>query len=300
MKCNEFHEKIIAYLEESLTDKERQSFDEHLTTCESCRQELEHVRAMDSLLTQKLPLYYEEIKPSPEFISRLQSNGPWNTPAKLPSRLWQWFFAPRQSRRIVTVALSAALIISLALLGPRAYMTRTSAVPAPTSSITSSEAAQVTDTTYSTDSATTPPQLKSAESGVSTRDAFTTATPGPAPAPTSPPSYAGTPAPTTAVSGGKAVSLLDISGSGTANSTPFEINTSPWHLQWSVTSGPNEIIIEIRDAETEAVLGEMKNSLTAPGMLDNATTIYNRTGNMFLVIRAAEATSWQVQVIPAP
>ena len=305
MRCNEFHEKIIAYLEGSLTDKEQQSFSEHLAECASCRQELQHARDMDSLLAEKVPAYGDAIVPSVDFISRLQSTGPWTTPAKPASGLRQWLFAPWQSRRIVTAALSAALVISLTLLGPRAYMTRESVTPAPTSGITSSEEEKgLIDRTYSIYS--TEPPAHTSQSGTSdtaTSDTTNSVAPGAVPAETGTPSMLAqtpTPIPTTVASTGNAASLITLSGSGTVNSEHFEVKTSPWELQWSVISGPGDITIEIIDSESETKLGELVNNLATPVTLVNNTTVYNRTGNIYLVVKASDTTSWQVQIIPAP
>ncbi len=304
MRCSETQEKIITYLEGSLTEKEQRSFMEHIAKCESCRQELEHAREMDSLLKQQIPAYYREIQPAPDFVARLQNTGPWNTPAKPASGLWQWLFAPWQSRRIVAAALSAALIVSLALLGPRAYMMRESTIPAPPG-ITSSESAKDGSNMTSSDNTESPSRMNQSDSsGTATKEALNTTTPSSAPSATTTNGFMSTPtpapAPTSTASLNKSVSLISMSGNGYANSAPLAISSSPWQLQWSVTSGPNDIIMEIFDSQTKIKLGEMTNNLTAPGTLDNATTVYNRTGNLYLVIKAPAATYWQVQVIPAP
>jgi len=300
VRCDEFREKIFAYFEGSLTEKEQLSFSRHLTECASCRKELQSAREMDSLLAEKMPAYAEEIIPSPDFVSLLQNSRPWYAPTKpISGGFRQWLFAPWQSRRIVTAALSLALVVSLVVLVPRAYFIQESNITAPAGSITSPESAKnnggVLSTTGSTEPVlrteqSTTPAAESfdSSSGAVPEDTFTTAaTPGLMSVP---------PTPTTDIAG---TILLDISGNGTVASAPFVVNTSPWQLQWSVINGPGDITIEIIDADSKAILGQLANNFVSSNVLANNTTVYNLTGNLSLLVTADSTTAWRVKVIPA-
>jgi len=72
MKCSEVRERIYEYLEGSLKGEDLQAFEAHLEQCQECRLELESVQALDSRLTQEVPVLWESIEPSPAFLNRLK------------------------------------------------------------------------------------------------------------------------------------------------------------------------------------------------------------------------------------
>ncbi|MCD6358958.1 MAG: zf-HC2 domain-containing protein [Dehalococcoidia bacterium] len=293
MRCDELQEKIIQYMEGSLSNEEKRAFEEHLQKCESCRVELQHAMEIDSLLKQETPRYWEEIKVPPGLAYRLESSGPWTEP-KISFNLKEWLFAPWQSRRIVTAALSTALVAALIVLIPLALMPGSPpppalnemASPAPTSEgaegIVSSIDKGGQRLGIEEDAMTTPPPM---------------ATPMPSVAPTTAPTAAPAPAAATPTSIADAMfTSYGFSGRGSQNSPPIKISSSPWQLKWSATASvPDSFVVRIVDAQTEEELGRVAVSFTSPGRMDNESLFYDKMGNFYLSIETADSTSWTVE-----
>lgn len=285
MRCDETRQKIVQYIEGTLSSDERQSFEEHLRDCKSCRQELERAREMDSLLKRGAPRYWEEIKPSPAFISRLVSSGPWTTPQR-SFNLKEWLLSPWQSRRIVTASLSTALVVALVVLVPRAFVLQGSPPPTP-----AEMAAPATEGTRGLVSSVSEEEQRVGmeDEGIPmpTPTPMPLATPTPAPAAGKPPGV--TPTPVSGV-------IFSFSGHGSTDSPLIEIRSSPWKLQWSATaSAPDSIVIGIVDYHTGEILGEVAGSFTSPGRMDNETLFYTEKGSIYLSIESADSTNWRVE-----
>jgi len=53
MSCEKFEEKISLYIEDELDDAERKELELHLSSCDSCHQQLEAVRMMQGMFRQE-------------------------------------------------------------------------------------------------------------------------------------------------------------------------------------------------------------------------------------------------------
>jgi anti-sigma factor RsiW len=284
VRCEEAREKFSQYIEGSLSGDEIQAFEEHVRDCKSCRMELEHARDMDTLLRREVPEYWREIEPAPAFLSRLEKSGLWAAPRRTFS-LKEWLFTPRQSPRVVTVALSTALVVALALLVPQAFIPQGAPPAAPTPVAERAASLGEEGMKFGAEAMPTP-----VPAAVPTP--VPTSAPTPAPAAVAPPSA--TPTPTPRV-------VFSESRSGSFKSEPFVVRSAPWKLQWSATLDvPGRIVIRVVDAQTEIELGEVTSSFTSPGKIDNETLFYNKKGKLYLSVNAADSTKWKVEVTERP
>ena len=279
MNCEEIRGEFPQYLEGNLTGDDLRTFEEHLREGEACRLELEHAREIDALLKQRAPEYWGEIEPDPSFVSRLETSGPWAAPKRAFS-LRKWLFAPWQSRRIVTVALSAALVVAVALLVPRAFMVQQGPIPAPVPAYEESDVPAPAAEGVKADGEVTPaPRVAP--------------TPMPTPAPAAVPTPASPPA----------GAIFTYSGMGSANTPSFEIDSSPWKLRWSAAAESRDrLVIKVIDAQTGLYLSKVTSSLEPQGKVDSEIYLYDKdkTGEFYLSIRAAPGTKWEIEVLKSP
>jgi anti-sigma factor RsiW len=270
MNCEEIRGGFPQYLEGDLTGDDLKKFEEHLRRCEACRLELEHAREMDALLKKEAFEYWNRIEPDPSFVSRLERSGPWAAPKRAFS-LKEWLFAPRQSRHIVNVALSTVLVVSLALLIPRAFMLQTGYVPEPAPAYESGVS------------------MSAAEGMKGGSDVAPTPIPTPATAPRVAPAPAPPAVPT------------PCSGMGTTTTSSFEIASSPWKLHWwAVSETGDRVVIRVMDAQTGLCLSEAASLLEPQSRIDNEIYVYDKTGEMYLSITAADGTEWEIEVLKNP
>ncbi|MCK4563641.1 MAG: von Willebrand factor type A domain-containing protein [Verrucomicrobia bacterium] len=111
--CKTFEKKLVAYIHGELTDRDFQAVGTHLETCESCRAELETLRATLNLLGEAL-----EAASAPEELSAWRTL-PHRVSAHRPTLSDHWY-SPRFRAVLVTAAAcSVFLLVSLSLVLPR-------------------------------------------------------------------------------------------------------------------------------------------------------------------------------------
>ena len=102
MSCNRVRNSLALFLDDMLDSAEKQTLEEHLTTCAACREELAQLRRDRSLL-QALPL----VSPPPAFRAELLKK----VHAEKPRKRAAWrYFAPR-------LASLAAVLMVVLLVG---------------------------------------------------------------------------------------------------------------------------------------------------------------------------------------
>ncbi len=111
--CKTFEKKLVAYIHGELTDRDFQTVGAHLETCESCRAELETLRATLNLLGEAL-----EAASAPEELIAWRTL-PHRVSAHRPTIADHWY-SPRLRAVLVTAAAcSVFLLVSLSLVLPR-------------------------------------------------------------------------------------------------------------------------------------------------------------------------------------
>jgi hypothetical protein len=189
--------------------------------------------------------------------------------------LRKWLFAPWQSRRIVTVALSAALVVAVALLVPQSFMLQQGPIPAPVPA-------------YEESGVPAP-----AVEGIKA-DGEITPAPRVAPTPMPTPAPAAVPTPASPTAG----AIFTYSGMSSANTAPFEIDSSPWKLRWSAAAETRDrLVIEVIDVQTGLCLSEAASLLEPGSKIDNEILVYDKTGELYLSVRAAPGTKWEIEVL---
>lgn len=124
MKCEEVSKELIAYLDRRSNSAERREVEEHLLTCESCRQRAAEFRQLWTVLDE-VPMH----EPSFGFDARLRQRI-----AAEPKAHWFSSFVPQPR-----LAFSVALLLALSFLMARLPQRRTSS----TASLTPDEQFQM-------------------------------------------------------------------------------------------------------------------------------------------------------------
>ena len=105
MNCHDLKNRIPAYLDGELKGREYDLMKKHLTTCRSCRKEVENHEKIWQLLGE-----YEGIDPSPDyaarFWSRVENRSSWRE--RIRSIFWPGEMRPRW---VPAVVLACVLIV---------------------------------------------------------------------------------------------------------------------------------------------------------------------------------------------
>ena len=109
MNCTEVSELLTAYLDNEVTQKERQEIESHLAGCPRCRKELEELRSAQKILRRALKNQADDANPPPHSWTRLDLGQDLQRPSFL-------FLFRRRKWRIIGTIIILALIITLAVL----------------------------------------------------------------------------------------------------------------------------------------------------------------------------------------
>lgn len=109
MNCTEVSELLTAYLDNEVTQKERQEIESHLAGCPRCRKELEELRSAQKILRGALKTQADDANPPPQSWTRFELGLGIQRPSFL-------FLFRRRKWRIIGTIIILALIITLAVL----------------------------------------------------------------------------------------------------------------------------------------------------------------------------------------
>lgn len=100
MKCKDIHTNWIGYLEKTLSERERQAMEKHLSHCTSCNALIENVKNTYTLFDHK-----KGTGPSPFFVTRVEQ--------ALTKRIQQEPVSPVLAIRWMPVAASFLLLLAI-------------------------------------------------------------------------------------------------------------------------------------------------------------------------------------------